>query len=77
MKTVELVEETVPWNLRPRARRWDTNDLVGVSITCGEADLRARIKAARGTWRSRPLLWEIDWMSVRELGLEGRVVETK
>lgn len=75
LKTVELVVETVPWTPRPRARRREPHDVVGVSIAYGEAELRARIKAAGGTWRPRQRLWEIDWKTVRELGLEGRVVE--
>lgn len=75
LKTVELIVESVAWNPRPRNRRRQPHDLVGVSIGYGETELRRRIQAAGGIWRPRQRLWEIDWKSVRELGLEGRVVD--
>ena len=37
--------------------------------------MRARVKAAGGIWRPRHRLWELDWKSVRELGIEDRVVD--
>jgi len=48
-----------------------------VSIAYREANLRARIKAAGGIWRSPPRTCEIHWESVRQLGLDGMVVERK
>ena len=36
--------------------------------------LRERIKAAGAIWRPRHRVWEVDWKTVRELGLQGRVV---
>ncbi|MBL0140759.1 MAG: hypothetical protein IPP91_01500 [Betaproteobacteria bacterium] len=75
LKTVELIVESAPWTPRPRKRRREPGDLVGVRIDYGEIELRGRIKAAGGIWRSRHRLWEIDWKTVRELGLEERVVE--
>jgi len=36
--------------------------------------LRERIKTAGGIWRARQRLWEVDWKTVRELGLQSRVV---
>src|SRR5260221_8534221 len=75
LKTVELIVETVAWRPRPRGRRREPFDMVGVAIAYGEADLRARIKAAGGIWRPRHRLWEVDWKTVRELGIESRVVD--
>ena len=75
LKTVELIVEVTPWTLRPRNRRREPTDMVGVRIAWEEWDLRARIKSAGGIWRPAQRLWEIDWKTVRELGLQGRVVE--
>jgi hypothetical protein len=75
LKTVELIVETVPWTPHPRNRRRESSDLVAVSIAYSETELRARIRSAGGIWRPRQRLWEVDWKTVRELGLEGRVVE--
>jgi hypothetical protein len=75
IKTVELIVETMPWTPRSRAPRRVPTDMVGVAIAYGETELRARIKAAGGIWRPRHRLWEIDWKTVRELGIEDRVID--
>ena len=77
IKTVELVVESIPWTPRSRARRREPSDMVGVAIAYGETELRARIKAAGGIWRPRHRLWEIDWKTVRDLGIEARVVDPR
>jgi hypothetical protein len=74
-KTVELIVETVPWAPRARAPRRTPNDMVGVRINYSETELRERVKNAGGIWRARQRLWEIDWKTVRELGLHDRVVD--
>ena len=74
LKTVELIVETVPWKPRGRARRREPTDLVGVAIAYRETELRERIKTAGAIWRPRHRLWEVDWKTVRELGIEDRVV---
>jgi hypothetical protein len=48
--------------------------MVAVRIGYSETDLRERIKTAGGIWRPRQRLWEVDWKTVRELGLQSRVV---
>ena len=73
-KTVELIVETTPWAPKRRNPRWEPEDLVAVRIGFSETDLRERIKTAGGVWRQRQRLWEVDWKTVRELGLQGRVV---
>lgn len=75
LKTIELIIEAVPWTPRERRRRRAPGDLVAVRIEFGETDLRARVKEAGGKWLPGRRLWELEWRSVRELGLEGRVVE--
>ena len=73
-KTVELIVETVPWMPNRRNRRREPEDMVAVRIAFSEAGLRERIKAAGAIWRPRQRLWEVDWKTVLELGLQGRVV---
>ena len=73
-KTVELIVETMPWNPRQRHARREPHDMVAVRINYSETALRERIKTAGGIWRHRQRLWEVDWRTVRDLGLQGRVV---
>lgn len=74
-KTVELIVETLPWTPRGRAPRRQPHDMVGVRIAYSEIALRERIKRAGGIWRPRHRLWEIDWKTAGELGLQTRVVD--
>jgi len=74
-KTVELIVETLPWTPRGRAPRREPRDRVGVRIGYSETTLRERIKTAGGIWRPRQRLWEIDWRTVTELGLQSRVAD--
>jgi hypothetical protein len=73
-KTVELIVETAPWTPRARSARREPHDMVAVRIAYSETALRERIKNAGGIWRHRQRLLEIDWKTVRELGLLSRVV---
>lgn len=73
-KTVELIVETTPWNPRTRNTRRRPEDMVGVRIAYGESELRERVKRVGGIWRPRHKLWELDWQTVRNMGLEDRVV---
>lgn len=73
-KTVELIVETVPWAPNRRNQRRVPEDMVGVRIAFSETALRERIKAAGAIWRPRQRLWEVDWKTVLDLGLQGRVV---
>lgn len=73
-KTVELIVETVAWNARQRTARREPHDMVAVRIAYTETELRERMKAAGAIWRPRHRLWEVDWKTVRELGLQARVV---
>jgi hypothetical protein len=74
-KTVELIVETSSWNPRQLNARREPHDIVAVRIAFSESALRERIKAAGGIWRHRQRLWEVDWKTVRELGLQARVVD--
>jgi len=73
-KTVELIVETIKWKPRRRNARRELQDMVAVRFAFPETELRERIKAAGAIWRPRHRLWEVDWKTVVELGLQGRVV---
>src|SRR5262245_66104881 len=73
-KTVELIVETVAWSPNRRHPRREPQDMVAVRIAFSETALRERIKAAGAIWRPRQKLWGADWKTVRESGLQGRVV---
>jgi len=70
-KTVELIVESVPWAPRQRNARRESYDMVAVRIEFSETALRERIKSAGGIWRHKQRLWEVDWKTVRELGLQA------
>jgi hypothetical protein len=48
--------------------------MVAARIGFVETALREQIKAAGGIWRHKQRLREVDWMTVRELGIQARVV---
>jgi hypothetical protein len=73
-KTVELIVDTAPWNPLQRNARREPEDRVAIRIAFSETDLRERIKAEGAIWRPRHRLWEVEWKTVRDLGLQGRVV---
>jgi hypothetical protein len=73
-KTVELIVERAPWNPRARNPRRCPEDMVAVRIAYGESELRERIKRLGGIWRPQHKLWELDWRSVCNMGLQDRVV---
>ncbi len=73
-KTVELIVETTPGSPRARNARRNPNDMVAVRIGYSETDLRERVKTFGGIWRPRQRLWEVDWKTARELGLQSRGV---
>ena len=74
-KTVELIVETTPWAPRGRNARRAPTDMVYVRIGYSESVLRERVKAAGAIWRHKHKLWELDWKTAREFGLQERVVE--
>ena len=73
-KTMELIVETIPWAPNRRNPRREPEDMVSVRIEFSETALREQIKAAGAIWRPKHRLWEVDWRTARELGLQGRVV---
>jgi hypothetical protein len=73
-KTMELIVETIPWAPNRRNPRREPEDMVSVRIEFSETALREQIKAVGAIWRPKHRLWEVDWKTVRELGLQTRVV---
>lgn len=73
-KTVELIVETVPWVPNRRHLLREPEDMVAIRIAFSETALGEQIKAAGAIWRPRQRLWEVDWKTVLELGLQGGVV---
>ena len=73
-KTVELIVESVPWRPRARNARRRPDDMVVVRIDYSESDLRERVKRLGGIWRPHQKVWELDWRSVCNLGLQERIV---
>lgn len=72
LKTVELIEEEMPWTPPPPTRGAD--DVVFLRIAYDEADLRRRVKAAGAYWQPDRKLWCARYVVVRALGLEERIV---
>jgi len=74
-KTIELIVETATWQPNRRNARRVPQDMVAVRIAFSETELRERIKAAGGIWRHKQRLWEVDWKTVVDLGVQARVVD--
>ena len=49
--------------------------MVLVRIGYSEAALRERVKEAGAIWRHKHKLWELDWKTAREFGLQERIVD--
>jgi hypothetical protein len=74
LKTVELVEEELPWvPTLPHGRSGD--ELVLVRIHYEEADLRLAAKNAGARWQQERKLWEMRLSTVYGMGLDQRIVE--
>lgn len=73
VKTVELIEEELPW-IASRPRR-QPNTLVLVRIDYKEAALRQRVKEAGAAWQNDRKLWTLDYATAQRLRLVRRIVE--
>lgn len=73
-KTVELIEEELPWDATIADRR-SADTPVFVRIAYDEADLRGHAKALGAQWQKERKLWQMTLAAARSLGLEARVVE--
>lgn len=72
LKTVELIEEEVPW--LPTHGRLSRHTLVDIRVTADEYGIQRQVRQAGGTWDHQRKVWHITYEKVRELGLEERIV---
>jgi hypothetical protein len=69
-KTVELIVDEIPWELRSVR---GSDQIVGVEVKWGEAELAGRVKQAGGQWNRARRVWELRYDCAVELGLEDRI----
>lgn len=74
LKTVELVEEELPWQ-PPLPAGQDPDRPVLVRVGVSELELRKAVKSAGGRWQPERKLWQMPWGVVQAMGLESRVKE--
>lgn len=78
-KTVELIEETVPWHPRDSRERHNmrpaATEHVLVRVEYNELNLRSQVKQAGGRWRSAEQAWLMPYDKVVSLDLQDRVLD--
>lgn len=74
LKTVELIEEELPWIPSLPSGR-DPNERVFVRLHWEEVELRLAVKNAGGRWHQERKLWELRLSDVYGMGLDQRMVE--
>ncbi|MBN1457536.1 MAG: hypothetical protein JW912_06775 [Sedimentisphaerales bacterium] len=72
VKTVELIEEEVPW--LPSHGRLSRKSNVPIRVTVREIALQRRVRQAGGKWDAHQKVWHLPYEDVVELGLEERIV---
>ena len=73
LKTVELVEEQLPWDpVRPHGH--EPNAMVLLRLGFHEEKLRQSIKAAGGMWLPERKLWQLSYRLAMAMGLGTRIV---
>jgi hypothetical protein len=75
LKTVELIEEELPWNLPPPGTRRAPDTPVRIRIAFDEIELRQAVKAAGAHWQKDCKLWSLPYKLAEALGLEDRIVD--
>lgn len=72
LKTVELVEEQLPW-LPPWPADLDPEKIVAVRISYDETRLREQARESGGRWHPGRKRWLMKQATAYELGLERRI----
>lgn len=75
IKTVELVEEVVPW--KTGGQRRPAGGRVAVWIAFDEVRLQERVRARGGSWCRSKGVWRLDRDVALRLGLRGRIVQER
>ncbi|MBI2383445.1 MAG: hypothetical protein HYV18_05180 [Gammaproteobacteria bacterium] len=73
IKTVELVEEELPWAPTLPSKR-NPDEPVFVRIGLSEVQLRETVKSSGGWWHPDRKLWQVPLALAHALGLESRIV---
>lgn len=73
LKTVELIEEEIPWVPSLPADQ-DPNEWVLVRVNYDEASLREAVKLFGGRWQQDRKLWSLRIGAAYKLGLDNRIV---
>ena len=72
VKTVELIEEEVPW--LPEHGRLSRKTRVGIRIAASEHALQRQVRQAGGTWDATRKVWYLAYEQVMELDLDDRII---
>jgi hypothetical protein len=72
VKTVELIEEEVPW--LPNHGRVSRKTIVGICVAASERSLQRQVRQAGGTWDATQKVWYLAYEQVVELGVDDRIV---
>ena len=70
-KTVELIEEAIPWN---PVLNYKPGKLVAVKIDYNETDLRQQVKDHGGRWDKDRKVWLLEYVALLKLNLENRML---
>lgn len=74
VKTVELLEEELPWDPSVTLTR-KGDEIINIRIGYQEAELRQRVKSAGARWLKDKKLWSLRYDLAQALGIEARIVE--
>jgi len=72
-KTIELIIDEKPWEPK-KIKSPLSNEIVGIRIAYGEANLAGIVKKAGGIWNREKKVWEIPYFKVKALKLEKRMI---
>ncbi len=72
-KTIELIVDTVPWE--PKGNGPTPDQVVYLNVDTHDEPLRRRVSQAGGRWNLDRKLWALPYQRVKELGLEGYLVQ--
>ena len=76
-KTVEMIEEVVPWHAVESKANVETKpaptDRFGIRVGYEETGLRDQVKQIGGIWRPQHKLWEMSYAQIEALGLQDRI----
>lgn len=68
--TVEIVTDSKKWE----PKKIPPTTIVKVKVGIGEQEIQRKIREKGGKWNKEKGVWEIAFGSVKELGLQSRIV---